>query len=281
MVFDLTGQSPSFKEKIEFYREGCITFSQLETELKKTNEERVAEKKKPKWGRALMQIESELHDSEVVDKEGIEAFLKKVKYPVGFLDFESILYAVPQYEGMRPYQQVVFQYSLHKKDAKDADAEHMEYLAYADRLDIRDLAEHLISDCEGCETIIVYNETFEKGRLEEMADMYPELAEGLKSISERVVDLMKPFGDRLYYNKAMKGSYSIKYVLPAVFPDDPELNYSNLEGPQRGDQASEDFKKSVALSGEELETYRKNALAYCGLDTFGTVKLMEFLESII
>ena len=83
--------------------------------------------------------------------------------------------------------------------------------------------------------------SFEKGRLNELANLYPELAEHLLNIRDNMKDLMIPFQKKDYYVKDMQGSYSIKYVLPALFPNDPELDYHNLEGVHKGDEASQTF----------------------------------------
>lgn len=71
--------------------------------------------------------------------------------------------------------------------------------------------------------------TFEKTRLKELASIYPDLSDHLLDIRDHIVDLMEPFDKKWYYTRAMKGSYSIKYVLPALYPDDPQLDYHNLE----------------------------------------------------
>ena len=77
---------------------------------------------------------------------------------------------------------------------------------------IKDLAE------EG--SVIVYNKSFESSRNKEIGEMFPDLKEDMKKINGNIVDLMIPFRNRDYYTKEMKGSYSIKYTLPALFPNE-------------------------------------------------------------
>lgn len=78
----------------------------------------------------------------------------------------------------------------------------------------------------------------------------------------------------------MQGSYSIKYVLPALFPDDPSLDYHNLEGVHNGSEASDAFKRMATMSQEEMMAYREYLLKYCGLDTFAMVKVWEKLNKV-
>ena len=125
---------------------------------------------------------------------------------------------------------------------------------------------------------LAYNMTFEKTRIKELADLYPDLADHLMDICYNIRDLMVPFQKKQYYNRAMQGSYSIKYVLPALFPDDPSLNYHNLEGVHNGTEASVAFAEMENMSEEELLACRENLLKYCGLDTFAMVKVWEKLR---
>ena len=91
---------------------------------------------------------------------------------------------------------------------------------------------------------------------------------------------MIPFSKKYFYLPEMQGSYSIKYVLPALYPGDPSLDYHNLDGIQKGDQASNAFKAMKNMSPEEVAETRKNLLAYCKLDTFAMVKVWEKLEEV-
>ena len=91
---------------------------------------------------------------------------------------------------------------------------------------------------------------------------------------------MIPFQKKWYYCKAMQGSYSIKYVLPALFPDDPALDYHNLEGIHNGGEAMELFPKIKDLPPEEQAIARRNLLEYCKLDTYAMVKVWEELVRV-
>ena len=126
--------------------------------------------------------------------------------------------------------------------------------------------------------VMAYNMGFEKGRIKRMAELYPNLAEHLMAIHDHIVDLMVPFKQRAYYCRAMQGSYSIKYVLPALFPDDPVLDYHNLEGVHNGAEASDVFSRMKDMDSAEREECRKNLLKYCELDTLAMVKIWQKLK---
>ena len=103
----------------------------------------------------------------------------------------------------------------------------------------------------------------------------------MEKINENMVDLMIPFRNRDYYTKEMKGSFSIKYVLPALYPDDPELDYSQLSLIHKGDEASNAFLSLKDKPQEEQEQIRKALLEYCKLDTYAMVKIWEKFKEIL
>ena len=142
------------------------------------------------------------------------------------------------------------------------------------------MAEHLCQDIPLDVCVTAYNKGFEKGKIRGLAELYPDLREHLLNIHDNIQDLMVPFQKKWYYCKAMQGSYSIKYVLPALFPDDPTLDYHNLEGVSNGREASETFERMSKMSAAEIEIVRAQLLKYCGLDTFAMVKVWEKLKEV-
>lgn len=196
-----------------------------------------------------------------------------LSYPLYFLDFETFNPAIPLYDNSSPYEQIVFQYSLHYIEKEGGELKHKEFLAYPGEDPRRKLAEQLCADIPENVCTTAYNMGFEKGKIAGLADLYPDLRNHLLNIHDNIQDLMIPFRSRWYYSKEMEGSYSIKYVLPALFPDDPNLNYHNLEGVHNGGEASNTFLAMQKMSPKELKIWRKNLLTYCGLDTFAMVKI--------
>ncbi len=258
-VFDVSGMQ--LRTAVGHYLNGRTGFEELLTD--------------PKLNPGFrMQIEHELYDRpDHIEKEAVRSFLDGLHYPLYFLDFESFQPAVPPYDDTRPYQQIVFQYSLHILETEGGRLQHREYLAYPGEDPRRKLAEQLCRDIPPDACTLAYNMSFEKGRIRELAELFPDLSGHLLNICEHIRDLMTPFQKKQYYTKAMQGSYSIKSVLPALFTDDPSLDYHSLQEVHNGSEASAAFVKMREMNPETLERYRAYLLEYCGLDTYAMVKI--------
>ena len=266
-VFDVAGMWRS--KKFEKYNEGKVSFEDL-----------LYEDLNPKY---LEQVDFEVNDKgPKINKAAIARTLDSLEYPLYFIDYETYNQPIPEVEGTKPYQQLPFQYSLHIIEEEGAPIEHKEFLAEVDDEDfIRHFAEDMISNLPEDGSVIVYNKAFESSVNRKIGELYPEFADEMARINHNMVDFMVPFKNRDYYMKEMEGSYSIKYVLPALYPDDPELDYSNLPLVHNGGEASETFVGLKNKSSEEQESIRNALLLYCGLDTYAMVKLLEkFIEVI-
>ena len=264
-VFDLPGQAGFNKNhKLKLYQEGCAGFYALKerSELK---------------DRQKMTVLGHLEGKECLDREKIREFLKGLSFPLYFLDFESINPAIPPYDGTWPYRQIPFQYSLHWLESKNAELKHSEFLGDPETSPCRSLAEQLCRDIPKDACVTAYNMGFEKRVIRELAAQFPDLSDHLMNIHDHIADLMIPFQKLYWYLPAMEGSYSIKYVLPALYPDDPALDYHNLEDVHRGTEASAAFLAMAGMAPEDRARIRKNLLKYCGLDTFAMVKVWEAL----
>ena len=228
-----------------------------------------------------LQARYELEDlPDHIEKDNIRQFLNGLGVPMYFLDFESFQPAVPLFDHTRPYDQVVFQYSLHILREIGGVPEHREFLAPPGEDTRRKLAESLCADIPASVPVIVYNEQYEKARIRELAALFGDLSEALLGIAGAIRDLAAVFQNRWYYSRAMHGRYSIKVVLPALFPDDPELNYENLGGIHEGQAASSAYLSMPSMSEEEQEECRRSLLAYCALDTLAMVKIVQKLERV-
>ena len=218
----------------------------------------------------------------IIDKKAIKDLLDSLKYPLYFIDYESYITPIPETEGTRPYQQLPFQYSLHVIKDVDAPPEHREFLAQKDDENfIRHFADSMIDNLNESGSVIVYNKSFESRVNEELARMYPDLEEEIMRINDRMIDFMELFRKKQYCTKEMKGSYSIKNVLPALYPGDAELVYDNRLIVRDGNGASEAFLSLKDKSAEEQEEIRRALLKYCKLDTYAMVKLYEKYREII
>jgi hypothetical protein len=253
------------KKKFELYNQETITLDQIDLDDVSLTPNQA------------LQVQSEVEETSFVDIDQIRNFISNLNYPLYYLDFETISPAVPIYNNSRPYQQLVFQYSLHIQSSPGSEITHKEYLADPKQDPRIGFVEQLITECGTYGDIIVYNIGFEKGKLKDLIELFPQYSTQLTDIINRLKDLMIPFQQKWYYTPKMKGSYSIKYVLPALVP---ELSYNNLEI-KEGETASNTFLSMAngTFKGNQEET-RKQLLEYCKLDTLAMVKIIERLKSV-
>lgn len=259
-IFNLTRLFAN--KKFELYYKGVLNFEDIPIDYPLSNAQQ-------------LQVDGELNDKEFIDKTNIRDFLGTISEPIGFLDFETFMQAVPSFDGQRPYQQIPFQYSLHIQIA--GQTSHYEFLAEPGSDPREEFASRLIQDLAGCESILVYNQAFEKRIINELAGYLPEKAKELKLTTHRIVDLMAPFQAKNYYTKEMKGSYSIKTVLPALVP---ELSYKNLEISDGG-MAMQKYAQLQGMTDQvEIDKVKAILLEYCKMDTWAMVKILEKLKSL-
>ncbi len=220
----------------------------------------------------------------------LAGILRTLPYPRFYLDFETISFAVPRWPGTRPWQQTPVQFSLHVEDAAkppstQANApltmggqlEHYEFLDLSGEDPTRACAEALLDILEAQPGPLLTYGSFEQQRLTEMAAGCQDLAPRLLAVCERIVDLY-PIIKTHYYHPAMRGSWSIKAVVPTVVP---ELDYGSLQGVHEGSEAQAAFEEAIApaTSPQRREELRSQLLAYCERDTLAMVRLVQALQS--
>lgn len=268
-VFDL-GWGMRFSKKLELYNKGLVSYEDIYNNGSINN-------------KIDTQIDYYLHNKEPkINKDSIKELVSTFRYPLYFLDFESYQDSIPNIDGTKPYQQICFQYSLHYILEPNGKLYHKEFLSddYNGN-PMYGLCKQLISDIPLNSCVLVYNDAFEKTRLREMSGLFPEFSEHLLNIRDNIVDLLPPFKSLDYYVKDMGGSASIKKVLPALFPNDPTLDYHNLEQVHKGDEASNAYLSLKDLNKEDEEVLRHNMLKYCELDTYAMVKIYEKLLEVV
>lgn len=200
--------------------------------------------------------------------------LESLAYPRYYLDFETIQFAVPIWAGTRPYQQLPFQWSCHI-ERKNGKVDHKDFLG-SDLSDPRRVfAESLIDTMKTRGPVLVYNAGFESGRLRELAEDFPDLAPALDTIRNRFVDLLT-LARNHYYHRDMRGSWSLKAVLPTIAP---ELAYDDLEV-ANGGMAQETFGEMLhpETTLARRRKLRKDLLAYCERDTWALVKIARYFQ---
>jgi predicted RecB family nuclease len=211
-----------------------------------------------------------------VVEPGLGTVLESVNWPCHYLDFETVATFLPLYEGHGCHRQVLTQFSLHHRDSIDDEPRHSEYLAEATKDCERELAEALIERLGDRGSIIVYSH-FEKTRIKALLDAFPDLAERLQAILDRLTDLLPIIRDHVYHPD-FRGSFSIKKVLPVLVP---ELSYAGLDVTD-GETAITRFARMARgeISGDDVEVIRRQLLDYCKLDTFAMVRLHETLGQL-
>jgi len=202
--------------------------------------------------------------------------LAALKYPLYFMDFESVNPAIPRFVGMSPYDQVPFQWSVHVQKQPGAEVEHYDFLATDANDPRREFITSLCAALGESGNVVVYS-AFESQRLAEIAAWLPEFEERIKAIQGRLWDLLSVVRNHVYHPK-FAGSYSIKNVLPALVPG---MSYEGMEVAD-GQQAGVAWESLVrgGLGQPEREKTRKALLDYCGQDTLAMVRLLDTLRSV-
>ncbi|MFB3906271.1 MAG: DUF2779 domain-containing protein [Acidobacteriota bacterium] len=207
---------------------------------------------------------------------GLAPTLGGLRYPLCFMDFETVFPALPRYRGMRPYDQIPFQWSLHIQRQPDGPLEHYQFLA-EDSCDPREA--FLTSLLNVLETvdghILVYNQGFEGPRLKDLAAWFPEYALRLEAVSGRLVDLLQIVRKYVYHPDFL-GSFSIKSVLPALVPG---MTYEGMEVAEGG-QAGVAYERLISgtLSAEERNRTIAALQAYCSQDTRAMAEVLRVLR---
>ncbi|MCK4677120.1 MAG: DUF2779 domain-containing protein, partial [Bacteroidales bacterium] len=260
-VFNISGLRT--EKKFDLYQKGVLEFKDIPMSY-------------PLNANQWLQVNAALNNTIIRDQPALNAFKANLTYPLCFMDFETYQIPVPQYDNTKPYQLLPFQYSLHIEKSPNASLEHKEYLGAPPEDPRPGFIQQLVNDLGTKGSIVVYNQGFESARLRELARDFPEYHDAIQTVLTRIVDLMDPFIKRDLYTPEMRGSYSIKVVLPALVPS---LSYKNLEV-QNGGMASLAYASLYEDDDEEsVRKKRKGLLEYCKLDTLAMVEIMEVLNT--
>ncbi|MCB1775613.1 MAG: DUF2779 domain-containing protein [Gammaproteobacteria bacterium] len=201
-------------------------------------------------------------------------YLAGLAYPRYYLDFESIQFAVPIWADTHPYEQLPFQWSCQVEEG--AELLHEEaFLDDSGRAPMRACAERLIAKLGDSGPILTYS-PFERQVIRALGRRYPDLGQSLDALAERIVDLL-PVIRQHYYHPAMRGSFSIKAVLPTVAPGS---TYDGLDV-KDGVAAQVAFEEAIdpATDASRRNEIRQSLLTYCALDTLAMVQLVRFLSN--
>ncbi|MBA7586804.1 hypothetical protein ES708_28810 [subsurface metagenome] len=261
-VFDLRGGKT---KQFSLYKQGILYIKDIPDDIRLSRQQQI-------------QKECVITGNTHVEKDEIQQFLERLKYPLYYLDFETIGPAIPIYDGTRPYQTIPFQFSLHIVENDESEPVHHSFLAEGTgdprpQL-LRELQEVLGS--EG--SIIAYNSGFEEGVLRELVEAFPEYLDWFEGILVRIVDLLMPFSNFHYYNASQKDTASLKRVLPAI----TGKGYEEM-GIGAGMDASIAYERITYgdATQEEISKVRTDLEKYCALDTEGMIWIVDKLRELL
>ena len=247
----------------------------------------IEDKKCPYYNICQRKINNENDEEyEIINSANITKELKKITYPIYYLDFESFACPCVRFEGEKAYTQHVFLYSLIIEEYEGAPLVYKNYLAQDNKNDYRfELFSQLINDIDLSKggTVMVYNDSFEKSRINEACQYFPLLSNELENINNHIYDLMYLLkGSKKnkvepkecnYYNSVQNGSYSIKKVLP-IFDEE---GYSKMEI-KNGTEASVVYANFHNFNDNELKKNKKDLIDYCNKDVYGMYVVFEGIK---
>lgn len=260
-VFDVPGIAS--KKKWALYQTGRITLDSVHADPWNRNQRRM--------------IDASLSGKRFVNSAAVWATLKTWRFPLYFLDFETVSSAIPRWPSTKSYQQIPFQFSCHVERKAGGKLAHTEYL-HTDTSDPRErLIPALLEACEDSGSIVSYNMSFEAARIKEMAMAFPGHARRLRSLLPRFVDPLPIFRAEVY-DREFRGSFSIKSVAPAILGVTSSYEGMTIS---EGGLATLAFEE---LSAPDCSDVRKQELVaglreYCAKDTMEMVKLVRWLRS--
>lgn len=244
-----------------------------------------------------IQRESVAFDKVYVDKEKIAIGLKQLEYPIYHLDFETMPCPVPRFKGERPYIQSPFEFSLHierEPGVCDKDKDNIVFLAKTHEDEREEMIKLMLKYMDPNKgTLFAQNVSFEKGRIKELASIFPEYRTDLMKLYDRGFDLLwlvktnsKMYQELGYdeeraktfnfYDKRLSGSFSIKKTLP-VFSD---LSYDNLVV-KNGTEAIVEYANYNKMSKEEYALKYQALIIYCKQDTWAMVEILNALRELV
>jgi hypothetical protein len=222
-------------------------------------------------------VETHIKKGLYLNPDPLKEFIAKFEYPLQFMDFETVSFAIPPLDRSRPYDQMTFQYSLHTIEKEGAEPEHREYLADPS-CDFREaFIKSLLDDLGTSGHILVWSIGFERSRLNMLSLLYPQYEIRINAVIERLVDLAIPFQKKWVYDNSLSCSYSIKNVLPCVAPD---LSYKDM-AVNNGQAASVLFQRIMTEPDRDWSVEREHLLKYCELDTWAMVVIYRYLNTLV
>ena len=217
-----------------------------------------------------------LSEKRLVVEPTLGAELTKLEEPLGYLDFETIMRAVPPWTGLAPWGSAVAQFSYHEQTGDEYS--HEDWLAEGPEDPRRELAERMLRATRNARRVVTYT-AYEKTQIRNLQALLPDLAAGLEELIDKFVDLHQVVKNTLYHPD-FKGSFSLKYILNPLVPD---LSYSDLvivDGRIASVEIARLLFVAQKIPPAERERVRNDLLEYCKRDTWATVRLVGRLREL-
>lgn len=212
-----------------------------------------------------------------VKKDELSEFLSSLWYPMCFLDFEAAQLPFPAYEGIHPFEPLAFQYSLHVLDSPESPLKHCRCIVGPEQDPRPVIAQRLVAEIPRGACVVAYNMQLERQIIASLARRFPDKREYLSEIYGNTRDMMEPFLKGYYYDPKMNGSFSLKKVLAALYPDDSELDYKRLSGVHNGQEAQIAYSCISAGGTADAKALLAELDEYCSLDTLALYKIYQKL----
>jgi len=255
-VFDL---SRGGKKSYDLYNRGILELANIPSDIKLTGNQKI-------------QVYCAKSGLEYINIKGIREFLDSLVFPISFLDFETYSSAIPMFDGMKPFQQISFQYALSVIQSWQDSGQRFDFLEKEKKNPLEGFIKSLISNMPETGSVVVYNQSFEAGRLKEISDTYSQYKSWVDDITSRMVDLLVPLQKFYYYNSSQAGSVSLKKTMPAL----AGIKYDSLAINEGGFASAMYFKsifEDTMTESEKTQLYN-NLLEYCGQDTMGMIPMI-------
>jgi hypothetical protein len=211
-------------------------------------------------------------------KPGLANAMRAVRYPAVHLDFETVWPPIPPWPGMRPYDHAVVQVSAHREHA-DGKVDHGEWLADGPDDPRRAAAEFVLHATEDAACVVAYNATFERKRIEELGDLFPDLRTQLRDVCRRLVDPLPIVREHVYHPDFL-GSFGLKAVLPVLVPGEHYAGLDIAEGSAASIALERMLLDGDALAPDQKARLREDLLRYCRMDTWAMVLLCRRLREL-
>lgn len=205
----------------------------------------------------------------LIDKENIAEFLRRLKQPLAAMDMEIWNPAIPQIQGSRPFEQIPFLVCFY--DGKN----ERHFFTGHENDDRRRFAEKLLELSQEYATLLVYDKTMEVIAIDNLANRFEDLREDLLLLKGKLADVFEVFLNLYYYDPAFKSNFSLKTVSGLLAGD---VDYSKITSGMEAMNYFDRFRS--APDGVEKELLKDDLVRYCGMDSFATYGVVEYLKTV-